>query len=69
MRERSGEVEGLTTAASVLIAASLGAAVALGHHELAGTVAAAIAVLLPLLGWVENALSRRREAKSSSRGR
>jgi uncharacterized membrane protein YhiD involved in acid resistance len=63
-------VEGLTTAASVLIAASLGAAVALGQDELAAVVAVSLAVLLPLLARLENALVRRRgggEKKDATR--
>jgi putative Mg2+ transporter-C (MgtC) family protein len=70
LRDRSGEVEGLTTAASVLIAASLGAAVALGQDELAAVVAVSLAVLLPLLARLENALVRRRgggEKKDATR--
>jgi len=62
VRDGRGEVEGLTTAASVLLTASLGVAVALGHTALAMILTVAIVGVLWLLWLVESWLRRRAEA-------
>jgi putative Mg2+ transporter-C (MgtC) family protein len=68
LQDRSGEVEGLTTAASVLMTASIGAAVALGHTILAAIVAVAMVVLVSSLGVLETKLaSRFRRKQTTSR--
>jgi putative Mg2+ transporter-C (MgtC) family protein len=68
LQDRSGEVEGLTTAASVLMTASIGAAVALGHTILGAIVAVAMVVLVSSLGVLETKLaSRFRRKQTTSR--
>lgn len=67
MQDRSsGHVEGLTTAAAILMTASIGAAVPLGHALLAAIVTVAVVILVPTLGALEDrfesrALSPRRD--------
>lgn len=53
LRDRTGQVEGLTTAASVLITSAIGVAVALGHALLATILTVGVVVLLGSLGFVE----------------
>lgn len=59
LQDRSGKVEGLTTAASLLITASLGVAVALGHVSLAAAVTVGLVVLLAGIGQLEAWAARR----------
>jgi putative Mg2+ transporter-C (MgtC) family protein len=61
--ERERRVEGLTTAASIWVAAGLGVACGAGLVELVGI--AMVAAILVLVGgnWIEGALKRRGESK------
>ncbi len=59
LHERSGRVEGLTTAASILVTAAIGIAVALGHAPLAAIVTGAMVVLVPALGALEERFASR----------
>ncbi|HET7728675.1 MAG TPA: MgtC/SapB family protein [Usitatibacter sp.] len=61
--ERERRVEGLTTAASIWVAAGLGIACGAGLVELVGI--AMVAAILVLVGgnWIEGALGRRGESK------
>lgn len=61
--ERERRVEGLTTAASIWVAAGLGVACGAGLVELVGI--AMVAAILVLVGgnWIEGALGRRGESK------
>lgn len=55
----TGRVEGLTTAAAILLTASIGAAVPLGHTGLAAVVAAGVVILVPALGVLESRFEAR----------
>lgn len=60
-RNRDETVEGLTTAASILFAASLGIAVALHRYILAGVLTVIAIVILFGLGYIEQFIKRLRK--------
>ena len=53
VHERGARVEGLTTAASILLTAGIGIAVAVERAMLAASLAVFVTAILSLLGWVE----------------
>lgn len=53
LHEGGSRIEGLTTAASILLTAAIGIAVALGAGILAACVTGSVVILLPLLGRLE----------------
>jgi putative Mg2+ transporter-C (MgtC) family protein len=55
------DVEGLTTAASILLTAGMGIAVAIGRTWLAAEVAVFALLVLLVIGWLERGISRRRQ--------
>ena len=63
LRDGSGNVEGLTTAASILVTSGVGTAVALGHSLFATLVCGVLVVAVFALGvlerWLERARGRR----------
>ena len=59
VRDRGERVEGLTTAASVLVTAAIAIAAALDRQALAATVALATVAILMLVGWLEKRLVAR----------
>jgi putative Mg2+ transporter-C (MgtC) family protein len=58
---RGGSVEGLTTAASLLMAGAMGIAVALHRYLLAAVLTLLVLAVLRLLGLVDRLFQRRRE--------
>jgi putative Mg2+ transporter-C (MgtC) family protein len=64
-REKRGDVEGLTTAASLLLAAAIGTCAALGQVIAAGGTVVLVLITLRLIGWIE----RGREQREDSRRR
>jgi putative Mg2+ transporter-C (MgtC) family protein len=64
-RHASRDVEGLTTAASLLFAAAVGICVALSEPMLAALVALTVAAALRVLGWLETWALARFEDKHS----
>lgn len=58
IRDRSGDIEGLTTAASILMAAALGIAAAVGEWALGLTTALLTVIVLGALGWMERRVRR-----------
>jgi putative Mg2+ transporter-C (MgtC) family protein len=61
-RRKEGEnVEGLTTAASILLTAGLGIAVALRQFLLAISVTVLVLLVMRLLGWIENRILNKRK--------
>lgn len=63
MREQSGGVHGITTAATVWVNASLGTAAGAGHYTLAMVGGAITLAVLAVLGPIEGAIERRAGAK------
>jgi putative Mg2+ transporter-C (MgtC) family protein len=62
IRSRAGgQVEGLTTAASILVAAAVGVCVALSQIVLALGVTVLVLITLRGLGFAENCLAQRQE--------
>lgn len=56
IHQRDNQVEGLTTAASILITSCLGIAVAVGQPIFAGALAISVALILLTVGWIERKL-------------
>jgi putative Mg2+ transporter-C (MgtC) family protein len=63
MREQSGGVHGITTAATVWVNAALGTAAGAGQYMLAITGGAVTLAVLAILGPIEGAIERRMGAK------
>ena len=58
-----GEVQGLTSAATIWVVAAIGLAVGCGFYSLAFVTAALVMISLLILGWMEKALLSKREMK------
>jgi putative Mg2+ transporter-C (MgtC) family protein len=65
----AGQVEGLTTAASLLLAAAIGISVALAQFVVALGLTILILLVLRLLGYVENRFAAQSVPASPARGR
>lgn len=63
-KPRSARVKGLTTAATLLISANIGIAVAIGHAWLAAAVTVLALIVLVGLGTIENLLDRFKKKRS-----
>jgi putative Mg2+ transporter-C (MgtC) family protein len=62
-RDRPGQVEGLTTAASLLLTAAVGVAASSGRTVLAIGVTLLALVTLRVLGWIETRLHQKAEGR------
>jgi putative Mg2+ transporter-C (MgtC) family protein len=60
--ERGERIQGLTTAASLLMSSAIGIAVALRHTLLAAGVTILTTVVLRVIGWIEGRMEARNEA-------
>lgn len=63
VREKNDSVEGLTTAASILLTAAVGIAVATGNYVLAVGASVAAVIVLVAFGWINARIERFRQRR------
>ncbi|MCR9117272.1 MAG: MgtC/SapB family protein, partial [bacterium] len=62
---KRNQIEGLTTAASILLTSAIGIAVAIGSLMLAAGVTALTVIVLVCVGWIEDIMNRNRNQRDA----
>lgn len=65
IRGKRNQIEGLTTAASVLLTSAIGIAVAIGSLMLAAGITALTVIVLVCVGWIEDIMNRNRNQRDA----